>query len=155
MAASGQRVQDEARLQKITRELDRLVDAIVEGVPAERVKGRMLALEAEKTTLEARLAGGRTDEKPLLHTRMGDVYRKAVASLREKLETGADRAEAVNLLRSLIDRIVLHPAADEASGFLIDLEGDLAGILSRCSASKKAARVSADGLEQIKLVAGA
>lgn len=61
----------------------------------------------------------------------------------------------MQLLRSLIDRIVLQPAVDAAGGFLIDLEGDLAGSLSLCSDSKKAVGMSADGLEQIKLVAGA
>ncbi len=57
-------------------------------------------------------------------------------------------------LRGLIDRIVLHPAEAEASGFLIDIEGELAGILTLSRDGKKAAGLSPDDLVQMKLVAG-
>ena len=60
-----------------------------------------------------------------------------------------------NLLRSLIDRIVVHPPNTDDGEVLIDIEGDLAGILSIAYKSKKAARLSPDDLVQIKLVAGA
>ncbi len=154
MEASGNRAEDEARLQKIDRELDRLVDAIVQGVPADRVKDRMTALDAEKTALEARLKALPLQPPPLLHPKMGEVYRDAVARLRETLSTSPDRAEAVEHVRALIDRIVLHPSDDEASGFLIDIEGDLAGILSLSRNGKKAAGLSPDDLVQMKMVAG-
>ena len=85
---------------------------------------------------------------------MGEVYRKAVAGLRETLTTSPDKAEAVEHVRALIERIVLHPAADEPTGFLMDIEGDLAGILSLSRHSKKAVGLSPDDLVQIKLVAG-
>jgi hypothetical protein len=52
----------------------------------------------------------------------------------------------VEILRSLIDRIVLHPDANEDSGYVMDIEGDLAGILSLCQTSKKAAGLSPDDL---------
>ncbi len=154
MAETGNRARDEAKLAKITRDLDRLVDAIIDGVPADRVKGRMEALEAERIELEARLSAAQKDEKPLLHPSMGARYRKAVAELRDALTRQDGNHEAVEVLRSLIDRIVLHPAEDEASGFLIDIEGDLAGILSLCATSKKAAGLSPDDPVQMKLVAG-
>jgi hypothetical protein len=56
----------------------------------------------------------------------------------------------VEILRSLIDRIVLHPDANEDSGYVMDIEGDLAGILSLCQTSKKAAGLSPDDLMQMK-----
>ena len=49
--------------------------------------------------------------------------------------------------------VVLHPDADEDSGFVMGIEGDLAGTLSLCQTSKKAAGLSPDDLMQIKLVA--
>ena len=58
------------------------------------------------------------------------------------------------LLRSLIDRIVVHPPNGDAGDVLIDIEGDLAGILSVCDKSKKAAGLSPNDLVQIILVAG-
>ena len=155
MAETGNRAKDEARLAKVIRELDRMIDAICDGVPAERVKDRMIALEDERKEIEARLEAKPKDETPLLHPAMGARYRQAVSELREALANQSAAPEAVEILRGLIERIVLHPAEDEESGFLIDIEGDLAGILSLCQASKKAARLSSDDLVQIKLVAGA
>ena len=85
---------------------------------------------------------------------MGAAYRNAVARLRETLATSPDRAAAVEHVRALIDRIVLHPADEEPCGFLMDIEGDLAGILRLSQNSKKATGLSLDDLLQIKLVAG-
>jgi hypothetical protein len=154
MAESGNRAKDEARLKKVIRELDRMIDAICDGVPAERVKDRMITLEAERAEIEKRLEAEPKEEKPLLHPSMGARYRKAVLELRESLADQTAQHEAVEILRSLIVRIVLHPDANEDSGFVMDIEGDLAGILSLCQTSKKAARLSPDDLVQMKMVAG-
>ncbi|MGR3761912.1 recombinase family protein [Roseobacteraceae bacterium NS-SX3] len=156
MSETGARASDEARLAKLIRDLDRLVDALIDGVPAERVKDRMAALTAEKAEVEACLAAEPLEAKqPLLHPAMGARYREAVAGLRAALDQGDKAQEAVDILRGLIGRIVLHPAAEDPAGYLIDIEGDLAGILGLCADSKKAARLTPGGLEQIKLVAGA
>lgn len=155
IAESGNRTKDESRLSKIVRELDRMIDAICDGVPAERVKDRMIALEAEREKIEKRLEAAPKDEKPLLHPSMGARYRNAVAELRTTLAGQSAQHEAVEILRSLIDRIVLHPASDKVSGFAMDIEGDLAGILNLCQTSKKIAGLSPDDLMQIKMVAGA
>ena len=56
-------------------------------------------------------------------------------------------------MRGLIDRIVVTPSSDSGNP-VIDLEGDLAGILSLCDTSKNAASISADDVSQVKLVAG-
>ena len=116
----------------------------------------MEALEAERAEVEARLAHAPATPKPLLHPAMGAVYRDAVARLRETLETGDEAWEAVALLRGLIERIVLHPEPGAPAGYVLDLEGDLAGILALCHGQdgKKAAGGVPGGLEQIKLVAG-
>ena len=154
MAESGNRTKDEARLQKIVRELDRMIDAICDGVPAERMKDRMIALEAERAEIEERLKMESKEEKPLLHPSMGARYRKAVSELRTTLADQSAQHEAVEILRSLIDQIVLRPSSEEDSGFVLDIEGELAGILSLCQTSKKVVGLSPDDLLQIKLVAG-
>ena len=122
--------------------------------PAERVKDRLIALETERAEIEKRLEAEPKDEMPLLHPSMGARYRKAVAELRSALADQSAQHKAVEILRSLIDRIVLHRASDAVSGFAMGIEGDLAGILSLCQTSKKAAGLSPDDLMQIKLVAG-
>ncbi len=155
MAASGNRARDETRLGKINRELDRLVDAIAQGVPVDRIRDRMTELDKERAALEASLASRAAKPPPLLHPAMGKTYREAVARLRDTLANGPNRTEAADHIRALIERIVLHPAPEEPGGFLMDIEGDLAGILALARDSKKAASLSGDDLVQIKLVAGA
>ena len=114
----------------------------------------MQALEAEKATLEAALASTPPEAPTLLHPAMGGVYKQAVLNLRQALTTQDGQAEAMNALRGLIDRIVVHPPSAGGTDVLIDLEGDLVGILTASMHSKKAAGLTPDDLLQIKLVAG-
>ncbi|MSU91694.1 hypothetical protein GE300_19115 [Rhodobacteraceae bacterium 2CG4] len=100
---SGDRERCEARLSKIDRELERLVDAIVAGAPAERLKDRMAALEAEQAEIRARIDTQPTKAAPLLHPSLGELYRIRITSLREVLDSDpSDAAEAIDLLRALI-----------------------------------------------------
>ena len=55
---NAQRKGDRAALAKIERELDRLVQALMDGVPASRVKDKMTDLENRKAETEARLKDG-------------------------------------------------------------------------------------------------
>ena len=69
---------------------------------------------------------------------MGRFYRQQVAALSEALSNPAYRTEAVAIIRTLVDQIVLTPA--EINGkktMAIDLHGKLAGILSLASNAKK------------------
>ncbi|HLS19921.1 MAG TPA: hypothetical protein VK090_08940 [Paracoccaceae bacterium] len=84
-------------------------------------------ITAHREELEALLAD--TKEEPvLLHPNMAGYYREQVAALAEALTAEENRAEAADLLRSLIERIELSPNAE--SKLDIDLYGDLAGILA-------------------------
>ena len=114
----------------------------------------MQALEAEKIKLEAMMSAEPREVLTVLHPAMSGLYKNSVMNLRQAL-TGQDaQAEAMDLLRGLIDRIVVHPPNADAAEVLIDIEGDLAGILSVSDKSKKAAGLSPDDLVQIKMVAG-
>ncbi len=75
-----------------------------------------------------------------------------VANLNESLQQEETKAEAAEIIRSLVDEIVLVPENGELR---IDLKGELAGILSLATGNKKPATHVYDGLEQIKVVAGA
>ncbi|HUS97935.1 MAG TPA: recombinase family protein, partial [Hyphomicrobiaceae bacterium] len=55
-----------AELQKTTRELGRLVQAIIDGVPGRQVKDKMGELETRKEELEAQLKGNRPPNPTLL-----------------------------------------------------------------------------------------
>jgi len=66
---NAQRDEDRRALTKVERELDRLVQALMDGVPASCVKDKMAELERRKAELESRLTGN-ADNAVLLHPRM-------------------------------------------------------------------------------------
>ena len=113
----------------------------------------MITLEARQKELEEKLANSK-EEPVLVHPNMGKVYRQQVSRLAEALNDEAERAEAADILRRLIDRIIVTPDPETGKP-IVDLEGDLAGILNLSQTTKNAATVSGDDVSQLKLVAGA
>ncbi len=138
-AQSASLIRDERRLAAIVRELDRLVDAIVGGVSAARVKDRMIELEAEQVTLQAKIKAA-PEEPVRLHAGMATLYRNQVANLIPLLSDPAHRQRAAEIVRGLLERILLSPITDDNTGKVIldvHIQGHLAGILSLASESKR------------------
>ena len=90
------------------------------------------------------LANGRTAVR--------SIYWRRVAALHEVLEDEALQEEAFELIRSLIEKVVVTPADGELR---IDLQGELAGVLGLCQAGRGGARPDARLVSHIKVVAGA
>lgn len=88
----------------------------------------------------------------LLHPSMALQYHKRVQQLYEALQDEEEekRIEAADILRSLVDKIVLTPVDGKVE---IDVQGDLAGLLT-ISAQRKNPAADAAG-SQVKMVAGA
>jgi site-specific DNA recombinase len=149
-AVRSQAEDRERELGKIRRDLDRLVQAILDGTPARAIQDRITTLEARRTELEA---APRVDAAapPIVHPAMAKIYRDKVADLAKALTAPDTRIEAAEILRSLIDAIELHPGK---AGYDVLLRGDLAGILQLGVNGKKPAAISGDGLLQVALVAG-
>ncbi|PIW29656.1 MAG: resolvase [Rhodospirillales bacterium CG15_BIG_FIL_POST_REV_8_21_14_020_66_15] len=141
----------EAELQKVERDIRRIIEAIKAGVPALTIKDELTDLETRKERL-VRAIQEAPDEEPLLHPNMATLYRKKVADLTEALHTKEGPGEAFDLIRSLVEEITLVPEDGELK---VELKGDLAGILQLCSTSKSPSSLSPERLEQVKLVAGA
>jgi site-specific DNA recombinase len=126
------RAQQRAELAKVTRDLDRLIQALLDGVRGSQVKEKMAELEARKRQLETSLEQGAP--APLrLHPNMGERYRNQVTGLIEALNEPDRRTEAAELIRALVDCIVFSPAAGNPKRATLDLHGDLAGILALAS----------------------
>ena len=140
----------ETEVVKVERRLKRILEAIAEGVPARTLKDELLALEARQDQLQAELAAAPEAQQPLLHPNLAEVYRDKVAALQAALADEATRDEAFELIRSLIDKVVLVP---EAEGLRIEIRGELGGILSLCQKAKAPDRGRALA-EQIMVVAG-
>ncbi|WP_081035769.1 recombinase family protein [Rhodobacter capsulatus] len=152
------RVEAERALSKVTKELENIVTAITEGMFHPSMKAKMDALEAQKAGLEAKLAALPAPSPVILHLGIADVYAAKISDLAEALNDAESRPEAVEILRGLIEKIVLRPDADAANGHVIELYGELGSILSLCgngmgqNAKTHAVGV---GLRQLTMVAGA
>jgi site-specific DNA recombinase len=82
---------------------------------------------------------------------LAEVYRRKITGLHEALEDEVTRDEAMELIRSLIEAIVLVP--DQGS-LKVEVLGELAAILAYGEGRKKPGRTDRDIAEQIKMVAG-
>ena len=133
-------------LERTTREIGRIIQAIKDGVPAMTLKDELMALEARKADLE-RAVTDAPAPIPRLHPNLAEVYRRKVADLHEALNTDVNRAAAAEALRALIDEIRLTPKDGELR---IELFGDLAALLAL---THEQPRRNATGL-QVTLVAG-
>ena len=141
-----------AELERLAGQKARLIAAIKDGVPASEVKDDLAGIVARREELEALLV--ESDEPPeLLHPNMAGYYREQVANLAEALNDDENRAEAAELIRSLVERITLTP--NEEGKLEIDLFGDLAGILSLAAQKERPLEESDPSVRQVKMVAGA
>lgn len=145
-------------LEKLERERDKIVQSITDGVPGSLLKDKANHVHNRMEELNEILRNA--EEAPVLfHPQMAERYRREIGQLIDSLKTERHRPEAAELLRGLIEKIVLRP--NKASdGLVIDLYGDLAGILALATGDKKKATLSEGFLEapaetQEKLVAGA
>ncbi|WP_282128835.1 recombinase family protein [Roseobacter litoralis] len=118
--------------ERTDRELDKMVDAILQGYPPLKLKDKAEKLEARKAELAEMLANA-DEPPPLLHPNMAHVYQDRVGKLCENLQREEDRGPAVQVLRSLIEQVTLMPDNGELA---IILRGDLGAIL-RFAAGKK------------------
>ncbi|WP_406565472.1 recombinase family protein [Kangsaoukella pontilimi] len=121
-----------SELEKVDRELDKMVDAILQGFPPAKLKDKAEKLEARKAEL-TELLDNADEPPPLLHPNMARMYQDRIAKLCENLQSEEDRGAAVDVLRSLVDEITLVPENGELS---IVLRGDLGAIL-RYAAGKQ------------------
>ncbi len=120
------RMEHRASLSAAEREIERieirrkkLVESIMEGVPASEVKDELNANAARREHLQARLAAA-DEPPPLLHPGMAELYRQKVTALAQALQHPQTRTEASKALRGLIDAIVLAPNQGELQ---IELKG--------------------------------
>ncbi|WP_225199256.1 recombinase family protein [Gluconobacter oxydans] len=145
-----------SELPKIERELDKAIQAILDGFASPALKSRIGHLETRKAEIEERLAEA-PSPPPLLHPNMAELYRQKIASLHASLQNEATGTQAREAIRSLITRIRLIPENGELGIFL---EGDLAAMLGFATNRKNAMRHPDAGvlekfLVQDTLVAGA
>ncbi|WP_082677547.1 recombinase family protein [Ruegeria profundi] len=120
--------QFERELEKLTREKKKIVQSIFDGVPGEFLKEDAQRIDSRMKQLTM-LLEDKTERPVIFEPGIAARYKREVARLIDRLNSNEHREEAAELIRSLVDRIVLTPSQDRDRP-IIDLEGDLAGILS-------------------------
>lgn len=149
------RAGDDRRLAEIDREQERIVDAIVAGVPPEKLKARSLELQAERDAIEANRDDFADLDCLLSHPALAESWRRRCASL-AALVDGDERntADARQLLSSMVEMIAVSPRGDGTRGADLTLHGDLAAILGTAPESKSPAAQEGDGACSLTMVAG-
>jgi DNA invertase Pin-like site-specific DNA recombinase len=111
------RMEQRERITSIQRELDRIardifrvIDAIKAGVPGEELKTEMEDLQARKAALLAQMVNLEQPE-PLLHPSMAVAYRVSVEQLAAALQADdeVERSRAREAVRALIEQVVIPP----------------------------------------------
>ncbi|MBY8824292.1 recombinase family protein [Sphingomonas colocasiae] len=114
-------------LDRIERDLQKMIEAIKRGVDADLLKVEMNGLHARKHVLLAEM-DTKMNAPVFIHPNMAKRYHEAINQLFETLNDPEYRTMSIEVVRSLIEKIVMTPNADR-SALVIDLHGDLAGIL--------------------------
>ena len=151
---NAQRSADAEALNKAERDLARLVQALLDGVPASAVREKMAELEARRDALRHRLASSE-DLGVRFHPNMAEYYRTQVADLRAALSEDGRQREAAEIVRKMVDRIELSPVVRGGRKTLsVSLYGRLAGILAMATKAKAPLDESDASVMVTKLVAG-
>jgi site-specific DNA recombinase len=115
---------------EVNRRLKTVLDAIEEGRYSRELRERLDELEQRKDELRRMAAEQAKVASPVrLHPNLADLYARKVDDLERMIADNEHKAEAMTLIRSLVERIVLTPEDGELRA---DLHGDLARILSIC-----------------------
>jgi len=139
----------EREIERIEARRKKLVESIMEGVPASEVRDELNANAVRREELKAKLTAADAPP-PLLHPEMAGLYREKVTTLAQALEHPETRTEAAEALRGLIDAIVLTPNQGELQ---IELKGNLAAMLSAARNAKRSPETGELSL-QVVMVAG-
>jgi hypothetical protein len=142
----------EREIERIEARRKKLVESIMDGVPASEVRHELKANALRREALQAKVAAA-DEPPPLLHPEMARIYRTKVTELAEALQQPESRLEATEALRGLVDAIVLTPDGSKEE-LSIELRGNLAAMLGATVQTKRSPE-SDDLSLQVTLVAGA
>lgn len=130
---NAERAETGRRIDRLTREIARLVDGIAKGIGDPATLGAaMLPLTAEKAELERQIANmGEPVNVVALHPTILARYSELLSDLSHGLKN-ADATgdpEARGALRELVEKVTIHPDDTRRGGFMIEVSGRMAAIL--------------------------
>ena len=117
-------------LNKVNRAIDRCVMFIKEGDGSPSVvREELHSLEIQKEAIQREMTVSQINHQVLYHPGMADLYRKKVGELQTLLMSAESRTQAMELMRSLIERIEVFPGKKRGNPDVI-LIGALAQVLA-------------------------
>ena len=141
-----------AELEKLNRQERRIVDAVKDGYANPTMKAESHQI-VERREVLLDLLGRHVEAPAYIHPTMAKRYHQEVASLVEALNDDGRKAEAGDLIRSLVEAVVVLPDP-ESNGVLIDLHGDLAGILNIATQKEKMNADNELDVKHVQMVVG-
>ena len=144
-------------LNKVNTAIKRCLTFITEGDgDPGLVRDELRTLEARKRDLERTLVANHEERAVELHPNMADLYRKKVTELRSLLTDETMRSQAMDVIRSMIERIEVHAGEERGKPDVI-LVGALAQILAftQQNIQTKTAASGAGDDGRVLMVAGA
>jgi len=146
--------QTQKELNKVNAAIKRCLNFIMggDGDPG-IVRDELRNLEARKRKLERSLELVHEEQTIEFHPNMAELYRKKVTELQSLLTDEDPRQEAIDIIRSMIQRIEIHEGKERGKSDVI-LVGALAQILAFTQQTKTAASFSGDS-GRVLMVAGA
>jgi site-specific DNA recombinase len=119
------------KLNDVQRRLDGVLRAIENGAWTDSLQARLTELEQSKNDVTAKLsAADRPAPVVRLHPNAAAIYRAKVADLETSLSAPDIKLEASEALRALIGQVTLTPDPAWPDALRVELQGDLATILS-------------------------
>ncbi len=145
--------QSPKELNKVNTAIKRCLTFITEGDgDPGLVRDELKVLEARKRDLEHSIKSTHEEAAVEIHPNMADLYRKKVMELQSLLSDDTSRPQAMELIRSMIERIEVHIGEERGKPNAI-LVGALAQIPAFTQPSKTAASGGDGG--RVLMVAGA
>jgi site-specific DNA recombinase len=116
------------------------------------VRGELQQLEASQCDLEHTLKAQADDDNIEIHPNIAAIYVKKISEIQSLLTEDATRSQAMDIIRSMIERIEVHDSEKPGAPEVI-LHGGMAQILAFTQQNKTAASNGSDG--RVLMVAGA
>jgi site-specific DNA recombinase len=141
-------------LDKVNRSIERAVAFILDGDGDPGIVHQKLTeLEARKRDLERSLREFNPAPTLEIHPNLGELYRRKVHEIEALLSDEATRPQAIEHLRSLIERIEVSPGEKRGQAY-VTLHGALASILHFATDARHAKATANGGSGRVLMVAG-
>ena len=121
--------QAKAKLKKLAKQKDNIMQAIKDGLPAAEFKEELLAIADEREQLNS-LIDHAEHPPATLKPDLNKRYLEEIARLQENMTQGNKIPQSNQLLQKIIQKIILTPNKDDKTKLDINVMGNFAGMLA-------------------------